>query len=77
MLDAKAVYGDDFPRGMVRVLTENEIRKYGEYRTQRLALFYYRAWRDGAMGEFDRWLSPRAEYQPAAPGAAPLMEIKK
>jgi hypothetical protein len=40
------------------VLKEKEIEKYGEYRTQRLVLYYYRAWRDGAMHEFDRWLPP-------------------
>jgi hypothetical protein len=61
VLDPKAVYGDDFPGETFRVLKENEIRRYGEYRTQRLVLFYYRAWQDGAMSQFDRWLSPRVD----------------
>jgi hypothetical protein len=61
VLDPKAVYGTDFPGETFRVLKENELRKYGEYRTQRLILFYYQAWRDGAMSQFDRWLSPRAD----------------
>jgi hypothetical protein len=54
VLQRKAVYGDDFPGGTVRVPKENVIRKYGEYRTQRLVFFYYLAWRDVAMHEFDR-----------------------
>ena len=61
VLNRKAVYGDDFLGETFRVLKENEIKKYDEYRTQRLVLFYYRAWKDGAMGEFDRWLSRRAD----------------
>jgi hypothetical protein len=61
VLDPKAVYGDDFPSETFRVLKENERKKYGEYRTQRLVLEYYRAWQDGDMSAFDRWLSSRAE----------------
>ena len=68
MLDPKAVSGDDFPGEPFRVLKENEIKKYGEYRMQRLVLFYYRAWRDGDMHEFERWLSPRAASASPAPG---------
>jgi hypothetical protein len=67
-LDPKAVYGDDFPGETFRVLKENELKKYGAYRTQRLVLFYYRAWRDGAMSLFDKWLSPRADRSSPTPG---------
>jgi hypothetical protein len=42
VLDPKAVYGEEFPGETFGVLKENEIRKYGEYRTQRLVLHYYR-----------------------------------
>jgi hypothetical protein len=52
VLDPKAVYGADFPGETFRV-KENERKKYGEYRTERLVLEYYRAWRDGAMSAFD------------------------
>ena len=38
--------GDDYPSETFRVLKNNEIRKYGEYRTQRLVL---EAW-DGLSG---------------------------
>jgi len=38
ILDPKAVHGEDFPSESFRVLKENEIKKYGEYRTQRLVL---------------------------------------
>ena len=70
MLDPKAVYGDDFPGETFRVLKENEIRKYGEYRTQRLVLFYYRAWRDGEIDEFNRWLSSGSERKSPPLGRA-------
>jgi hypothetical protein len=68
VLDPKAVYGAEFPSETFRVLKENERRKYGEYRTQRLVLCYYRDWRDGAMSQFDWWLSPRADGPGARPG---------
>ena len=32
------MYGPDFPGETVRVLENNEIKKYGEYRTRRLVL---------------------------------------
>jgi len=32
------VYGPDFPGETFRVLKNNEIKKYGEYRTRRLVL---------------------------------------
>jgi len=38
ILDPHDVYGPDFPGETFRVLKENEIRKYGEYRTRRLVL---------------------------------------
>ncbi len=41
ILDAKDVFGDEFPGETFRVLKDNEIRKYGEYRTQRLVLAAY------------------------------------
>jgi hypothetical protein len=69
VLDPKAVYGADFPGETFRVLKENERKKYGEYRTERLVLEYYRAWRDGAMSAFDPWLSTGARTPRA--GASP------
>jgi formylglycine-generating enzyme required for sulfatase activity len=42
VLDPKAVYGDDFPGETFRVLKENEIKKYSQYRTQELVMKYYR-----------------------------------
>lgn len=41
ILDPKEVMGDDFPGETFRVLKENEIRMYGEYRTRRLVLEAY------------------------------------
>jgi hypothetical protein len=38
ILDPQDVYGPDFPGETFRVLKEKEIRKYGEYRTNRLVL---------------------------------------
>jgi hypothetical protein len=38
LLDPKDVYGEDFPSETFRVLKNNETKKYGEYRTQRLVL---------------------------------------
>jgi len=38
ILDPADVYGADFPSETFRVLKNNEIKKYGEYRTQRLVL---------------------------------------
>lgn len=42
--------------------------KFGEYRTQQLVLEYYRAWRDGDMSAFDRWLSARVDRRDLDPG---------
>jgi hypothetical protein len=38
ILDPADVYGEDFPSETFRVLKNNEVKKYGEYRTQRLVL---------------------------------------
>ncbi|AHJ27034.1 hypothetical protein [Nodularia spumigena] len=38
ILDPKEVYGADFPSETFRVLKNNEIKQFGEYRTQRLVL---------------------------------------
>ena len=38
ILDPKAVMGDDYPSETFRVLMEDELKNYGEYRTQRLVL---------------------------------------
>jgi hypothetical protein len=53
VLDPKAVHGEDFPGETFRVLKDNEIRKHGEYRTQRLVLDYYKAWAEGDMHRFE------------------------
>jgi len=38
VLDPADVYGPDYPSETFRVLRDNEVRRYGEYRTQRLVL---------------------------------------
>jgi len=38
ILDPTDVYGPDFPGETFRVLKQNELRRYGEYRTRRLVL---------------------------------------
>ena len=38
ILDPSDVYGADFPSETFRVLKNNDIKNYGEYRTQRLVL---------------------------------------
>jgi hypothetical protein len=38
MLDPADVMGEDYPSETFRVLKNNEMRKYGEYRTRRLVL---------------------------------------
>jgi hypothetical protein len=43
ILDPADVYGEDFPSETFRVLKNNEIKKYGEYCTQRLVLQSYDA----------------------------------
>ncbi|WP_170004173.1 Eco57I restriction-modification methylase domain-containing protein [Pseudopontixanthobacter vadosimaris] len=41
VLDPKDVMGEDYPSETFRVLKNNEIKKHGEYRTQRLVLAAY------------------------------------
>jgi hypothetical protein len=41
VLDPKDVMGADYPSETFRVLQNNEVRKYGEYRTRRLVLAAY------------------------------------
>lgn len=41
VLDPKDVMGEDYPSETFRVLQNNEMKKYGEYRTQRLVLAAY------------------------------------
>ena len=41
MLDPADVMGEDYPSETFRGLKENEIRRYGEYRTRRLVLAAY------------------------------------
>lgn len=48
ILDPQEVYGEDFPGETFRVLKENEVRRYGEYRTRRLVLEAY----DRLAGQF-------------------------
>lgn len=43
VLDPKDVMGPDYPSETFRVLQNNEVRKYGEYRTRRLVLDAYDA----------------------------------
>jgi hypothetical protein len=43
ILDPSDIYGEDYPGETFRVLKNNEIKKYGEYRTQRLVLDAYDA----------------------------------
>ena len=38
ILDPSDIYGPDFPSETFRVLKNNEIKQFGEYRTQRLVL---------------------------------------
>ncbi|WP_298197277.1 DNA methyltransferase [Novosphingobium sp.] len=43
VLDPKDVMGEDYPSETFRVLQSNEIKKYGDYRTQRMVLSAYDA----------------------------------
>jgi hypothetical protein len=50
ILDPRDVMGEDYPSETFRVLKNKEIRKYGEYRTQRLVLAAWdRMARDGTF----------------------------
>jgi hypothetical protein len=81
ILDPQDVYGPDFPGETFRVLKQNEIKKYGEYRTRRLVL---EAWdrlgleprnRDGRYVTDDRSRAPSTTTTTASmtmePPAAP------
>lgn len=50
ILDPSDVYGDDYPSETFRVLKKNEIKEFGEYRTQRLVL---EAWDRIEEGDFE------------------------
>jgi hypothetical protein len=60
ILDPADVMGPDYPSETFRVLKNNEIKKYGEYRTQRLVLD---AWDRMERGELQK---PEPYRQPAA-----------
>ena len=49
VLDPKEVMGADYPSETFRVLQNNEMKKYGEYRTARLVLAAYDALMAGGM----------------------------
>lgn len=70
ILDPADVMGPDYPSETFRVLKNNEIRKFGEYRTQRLVLD---AWDRMERGELHK---PEPYQRPAA-GAAQSMTIVK
>jgi hypothetical protein len=50
VLDPAAVEGPDYPSETFRVLQKNELRDFGEYRTQRLILEAWTIWRAGSWG---------------------------
>ena len=62
ILDPKDVMGEDYPSETFRVLKDNEIRKYDEYRTQRLVLESYD--RFATDGTFDPARLVDEEYFP-------------
>lgn len=47
ILDPQTVYGEDFPGETFRVLKKNEVKAFGEYRTQRLVLEAWERLEDG------------------------------
>jgi hypothetical protein len=50
ILDPKDIMGEDYPSETFRVLKNNEMKDYGEYRTQRLVLEAWdRFWADGTF----------------------------
>lgn len=56
ILDPKDVMGADYPSETFRVLQNNEIKKYGEYRTRRLVLAAYdRMVAEGARSRVEGW----------------------
>ena len=66
ILDPASVMGTDYPSETFRVLKNNEERKYGEYRTQRLVLD---AWDRMERGE----LHKPEPYQRGSAGTAPTV----
>jgi hypothetical protein len=69
VLNPKEIMGDNYPSETFRRLEENEIRRYGEYRTRRLVLD---AWDRMERGELPA-PQPYTAPQPAAvPGVNPL-----
>jgi len=48
ILDPSDIMGDDYPSETFRVLKNNELRNFGEYRTQRLVL---EAWDNMERGD--------------------------
>ncbi|MBX5493466.1 MAG: SAM-dependent DNA methyltransferase, partial [Chloroflexi bacterium] len=66
LLDPTDVYGADFPGETFRVLKQNELKRYGEYRTQRLVLA---AW--DRLGLAPRQRDERYAPAPAAVPPAP------
>lgn len=65
VLDPAKVKGDDYPSETFRVLKEKEIRLYGEYRTERLAL---EAWKQMEGGQ-------RLDALPASVELPPLEDL--
>jgi hypothetical protein len=61
ILDPTDVMGEDYPSETFRVLKNNEMRKYGEYRTRRLVL---EAWDRLAQAESTTQLPDRAWVMP-------------
>jgi hypothetical protein len=66
VLDPTGVEGPDYPSETFRVLQKNDLKNYGEYRTQRLVL---EAWDKLERGELDSVQDP---YRIAAQQYAPL-----
>ena len=49
ILDPTSVMGEDYPSETFRVLQQNEVREFGEYRTQRLVLAAWDALERGEL----------------------------
>ena len=71
ILDPSDVYGPDFPGETFRVLKNNDIKRYGEFRTQRLVL---EAW--DRLGLAPRNRDGRYEVEPRIASTAPSGPIK-
>lgn len=68
ILDPEDLYGSDFPGETFRVLKQNELKHYGEYRTKRLILEIHDEMSEAA--ESDQPYQTRLSPQPAHPDAA-------